>query len=1055
MPRELARDDRFDAAGGVNTAFSPDVLDKTELRSVRNGRILFGLIEKRRGSQRLHTNAIGQSNPVLGLYQWDAPAGRQLVAVSNGGLYHKLAADPDFTFAAGGLSTQRVARFATHRIGATIKLYVASDGLFEWDGGVLAAVPGAPAGVRDIAVYKLRMYAIAGTKTLYGSKIGAPTVWDPLQDAIQADVETYDTEPLTGLLVVGSSLLLFKADTIARFTGVDPNDIQIDTQTEGISPDVGCPYPATITALEDAGFFLSDRGPYLATEAGVKEIGLKIDKEFSFDNKALWSLAVAVAHRSRKEVWLSLPGDQETQNATTWVWNWKTMTWSGPWKGMPAASLARYQLTDGTETVARGGYDGFVRQEDVPHLYRDDVLADGSGGTPIELHIEYPELFFGDPTRIKSLHQKQNLQADLGALGELTATWSSELGTGQTIIPSAGEGVFDYVFRLNGKGRRLKLLFTEATATPIKVTAINPKAYLTTRGGPRGSLAVPTGSVTINGAPAELEERATVQLTATVRDAEGNIVVRPVSWSSSDPTKATVDGSGLVTAVAAGPVTIIARSGGITAQAPITITAFDDVAHLITDLGATPAGIWSIRRGAKTNSSGSLINMIEDWRIRRADGCVYFPNLPGQRITCGPYAGLNGVARASIGIWFRNYSNSGYVSNHRLRTGTYCGQWNTGGSRSWVLEKADSTSVTRLWFSSTDYAAFDDVAAGLYPGCGVKLWVTFDGMQPAANRVKFYVQLFDDSTGQWGPIITPAVTIGGNGPPATWPVSPEQFTIGGHVDSGNPLWGMVDEVRVIPGVALTSAQVEAEKVRNEGGPATAFVPDLWYSFENDSLANLGATGAANDGIKGPDINFCSDDWQYFPLVGQDAKRPGWDAVNKVVTFTDTQCLYSGEQKTLGHTTGLGVSYSQVSSVPVGTGTNWCVGAYSDGTRGILLGYNTGTGNICTVGNATLDLGVAAGPTCRAVSGVWPDNQPLKGQVYAHAIAVGASASLPGTGRGSVVINARDASQVGGTINAMNGTQWRTAALFASVLSSADLTTFGQWAVINEGAVSAA
>ena len=46
---------------------------------------------------------------------------------------------------------------------------------------------------------------------------------------------------------------------------------------------------------------------------------------------------------------------------------------------------------------------------------------------------------------------------------------------------------------------------------------------------------------------------ATVQLSAEVRDQNGNVMAgAAVAWSSADATVATVDGSGLVTAVANG-----------------------------------------------------------------------------------------------------------------------------------------------------------------------------------------------------------------------------------------------------------------------------------------------------------------------------------------------------------------------------------------------------------------------------------------------------------------------------------------------------------------------
>lgn len=55
----------------------------------------------------------------------------------------------------------------------------------------------------------------------------------------------------------------------------------------------------------------------------------------------------------------------------------------------------------------------------------------------------------------------------------------------------------------------------------------------------------------------------TVQLSATLYDQQNNVLTgRSVTWTSGDPSKATVDGSGLVTALKKGNVNIIASSGG-------------------------------------------------------------------------------------------------------------------------------------------------------------------------------------------------------------------------------------------------------------------------------------------------------------------------------------------------------------------------------------------------------------------------------------------------------------------------------------------------------------
>ena len=68
-------------------------------------------------------------------------------------------------------------------------------------------------------------------------------------------------------------------------------------------------------------------------------------------------------------------------------------------------------------------------------------------------------------------------------------------------------------------------------------------------------------SVEVTPSAASLAVGATVQLTATLRDRRGNVLSgRPITWSSDNESVATVDETGLVTAVAAGDVTIAATS---------------------------------------------------------------------------------------------------------------------------------------------------------------------------------------------------------------------------------------------------------------------------------------------------------------------------------------------------------------------------------------------------------------------------------------------------------------------------------------------------------------
>jgi formylglycine-generating enzyme required for sulfatase activity len=81
-------------------------------------------------------------------------------------------------------------------------------------------------------------------------------------------------------------------------------------------------------------------------------------------------------------------------------------------------------------------------------------------------------------------------------------------------------------------------------------------------------------SVTLTPQSATLQVGDTLQLTATLRDPNGNTLVgRPIAWTSSDSTVASVSNSGLITGITAGTATIVASSQGITGSVTVTVTA--------------------------------------------------------------------------------------------------------------------------------------------------------------------------------------------------------------------------------------------------------------------------------------------------------------------------------------------------------------------------------------------------------------------------------------------------------------------------------------------------
>src|SRR5450759_5499254 len=71
-----------------------------------------------------------------------------------------------------------------------------------------------------------------------------------------------------------------------------------------------------------------------------------------------------------------------------------------------------------------------------------------------------------------------------------------------------------------------------------------------------------TATVTISSDTATLVPAASVQLSATAKDASGQPLQRSFVWSTSDASKATVSTSGIVAGVASGIATITAAVDG-------------------------------------------------------------------------------------------------------------------------------------------------------------------------------------------------------------------------------------------------------------------------------------------------------------------------------------------------------------------------------------------------------------------------------------------------------------------------------------------------------------
>lgn len=206
----------------------------------------------------------------------------------------------------------------------------------------------------------------------------------------------------------------------------------------------------------------------------------------------------------------------------------------------------------------------------------------------------------------------------------------------------------------------------------------------------------------------------TAQLTATPRNARGAPVAdRAVTWSSSDTTTATVSQSGLVTAVAAGSVTVTAHVGGSSGAATVEV-----LEALTEDVATVPptGGTFSLLNGLVTLEvpAGALATATEitvravdpdpgsDWPVAHA------------RYEFGPN-GLSFTEPALLTLIYDPKAVSAGVDVGLLRLHRF----SAGAAELVLASRHDSTSATvRGWidgFSSYGAAdaSIDDLIANL------------------------------------------------------------------------------------------------------------------------------------------------------------------------------------------------------------------------------------------------------------------------------------------------------------------------------------------------------
>ncbi len=159
---------------------------------------------------------------------------------------------------------------------------------------------------------------------------------------------------------------------------------------------------------------------------------------------------------------------------------------------------------------------------------------------------------------------------------------------------------------------------------------------------------VPVASVVVTPASPTIQVGATAQLSATPKDANGNVLTgRVVTWASGNTAVATVSGSGLVTGVAAGSANITATSEGKSGTATATVTSVPVASVTVAPPSATIAvnGMVQLMATPKDANGNPLSGRVVTWASDNAGVAT----VSGSGLVTGVAAGSANITATSEG----------------------------------------------------------------------------------------------------------------------------------------------------------------------------------------------------------------------------------------------------------------------------------------------------------------------------------------------------------------------------------------------------------------------
>lgn len=499
--RPHVTDSQQSFSGGVNTIASEFNVAPTQVRRSENVLLSqYGDAIRRQGTQRMSASAIAAA-PVRGGTCWRTATTHEYLAQCNGTLYSGGTYAIPITWTSKGAMTSASAypSFQAFRDGAGEVCYIADGALWKYSGGARAAVAGTPA-LTVLATYNQRLFGLTGTnQTLHYSDLNnGDTCGVVSATSGSAVVRTFGNQQLTGLLTLKGSLALFHVSGVSRFTGLTQDDIAIGAGTQGISTDTGTIAPRSAVAVEGVGYFLSEKGAYRITDAGVEAIDTPASPDptaplLATLGASLFPQIDAVHDKVHQTIRWYLP------DLGVYCYHYRLNAWSGPFTSI-YTSTPTHCLFDGLDgsgnpIVLSGHADGFLRRGDTTGVsgYLDDVLSDGTGGSAYTMAVTCRRFYTGSPWSDKGWRWL-TLFADLKGSTQASVAWATESGASSlTLIPKAvpatwgsftwgsfawgSTGNRPYQLPLSGRGPFLDVTYSDTGATGTILSRLDVDAF--------------------------------------------------------------------------------------------------------------------------------------------------------------------------------------------------------------------------------------------------------------------------------------------------------------------------------------------------------------------------------------------------------------------------------------------------------------------------------------------------------------------------------------------------------------------------------------------------